>query len=425
MEKAGAEPETQQCAEPDGNRPEHEAGERKGNDWRQLGVLLLGTSFFGNGTLGITKGLLSVVLTSMGFTGVQMGLITGARGFKAVADFPAGYLSDRYGRKKIAYAGQIILVIAHWIMGLGNSFWMMLTGRIFHGAGAGFNAGAATFGAADLFKKSRGLGQGILETANYGSQTIFAATAGYIALRYGPRAAFLILGLAPIFGMLITWRYLKEPRDSDGGGHHHVSGKDALLFIRSLLTNPCMLSVFFAGLLTKFADDGVLTLVLPLWIKEHSISPPVLALIITVTHGTFASFVALAGWFSDLKGRKTAMVAGTLLFSLSCLAMPYAGTAAAILPVAMLISLGNAIIYPSAPAAAADVSPDHLRGTGMSAYKLIHDLGVFAGPFTLGCIIDSFGKAMAFRVAAVVGIICCLSLLFFYRDNLEKKSVRA
>jgi len=61
-EKAGAEPETQQCAEQNENRPENGASQRKGNDWRQLGILLPGTSFFGNGTLGITKGLLSVLL---------------------------------------------------------------------------------------------------------------------------------------------------------------------------------------------------------------------------------------------------------------------------------------------------------------------------------------------------------------------------
>ncbi len=32
----------------------------------------------------------------------EIGLIAGARGFKAIADLPAGYLSDRFGRKKIA-----------------------------------------------------------------------------------------------------------------------------------------------------------------------------------------------------------------------------------------------------------------------------------------------------------------------------------
>ncbi|MBF0207162.1 MAG: MFS transporter [Oligoflexia bacterium] len=406
-------------------------GKSTGNHWKQLGLLCLGTSFFGNGTLGITKSVLSVLLQSLGFTGTEIGFISGARGFKAVADIPAGHLSDKIGRKKVAYCGKFLLIIAHWMMGLSHSFWAFFIARSIHGVGSAFNAGAATFGAADLLKRSRGLGQGLLEMANYGSHTIFAAVAGILALNYGVRAPFFILGIAPLFGFLIVWKYLKEPRDlaredddrDNPHGHAHTEKADSvstMKFVGYLLTNPKMLSVFFAGLLTKFADDGLLTMLLPLWAKSQGFSLMQVATMATVAHGSFTIFVVFAGWMSDKIGRKVIMVAGTLVCAGACLmvvALTKVNTLGVMMTVAVLISLGNALIYPVAPAATADVVPEHLRATGMGVYKLVHDAGIFIGPVMMGIGFDRAGVSNSFGVAAMVFLVGTLLLSFCYVEK--------
>jgi len=402
-----------------------DADKKEANQWKQLGLLFLGTSFFGNGTLGITKAVLSVLLKSMGFTGTEIGLISGARGFKAIADIPAGYVSDKYGRKKCAYIGQFLLIIAHWLLGLGHSFWSFFIARLIHGAGAGFNAGAATFGAADLLKRARGFGQGLLEMANYASQTVFAALTGFLILHYGMRAPFFLLGIAPLFGFYIVRKYMKEPRDLDSESptakgealknkHQHITVHEASKFVGTLLTNPRMLSVFYAGLLTKFVDEGLLTMLLPLWVKSKGFSTLQVASVATMAHGSFAATVVLSGYLSDKIGRKSPMVIGTLIFAAASLVMPFTSTMFEIAAVAISISIGNALVYPSAPAATADVVPQHLRATGMGVYKLVHDIGIFVGPVVMGLLLDHFGMSHAFSSAAAICLLGTLLLGLFY-----------
>ncbi len=397
--------------------------EKKSNNWKQLGLLFLGTSFFGNGTLGITKAVLSSILSSIGLSGTEIGLISGARGFKAIADIPAGMISDKYGRKKSAYIGQFLLIIAHWMMGAGNSFWSFFIARTIHGAGAGFNAGAATFGAADLLKKARGLGQGLLEMANYGSHTIFAILTGILVLHFGIRSPFFILGIMPFFGFLIVWKYMKEPLDIANAEenkpltHAHLHPKEIGKFIISLLRSPKMLAIFYAGLLTKFVDEGILTMLLPLWAKSQGFSIIEVAGIATLAHGSFSASVAISGWLSDKVGRKITMTLGTIVFAGASLAMPYATTMIAISTVGIIIAIGNALVYPAAPAATADIVPSHLRATGMGVYKLVHDAGIFIGPVMMGVIIDQLGMQHAFTTAAAVFLLGTVLLVAFYRKE--------
>jgi MFS family permease len=390
---------------------------KTGDEWKQLAWLLAGTGFLGNGTLGITKALLSVLLKSLGFSGTQIGLISGARGFKAIADVPAGYVSDKYGRKKAAYIGQFFLVFSHWLMGFGSGFWALFSARMLHGAGAGFNAGAATFGAADLVKKARGLGQGLVETVNYGAHTIFAAAAGYLAVRYGVRYPFFVLSLAPILGAVIIWKYLREPRDiGSGPTPHKINLSDALSFTKGLMSNPGLLSLFYVGMLTKFVDDGVLTMLMPLWLKSKGSGVGEIALAATFAHGTFALTVAAGGLFADWKGRKNAVTLGALILMIGVFAMSGVSTLPWVIGTSMLIALGNALVYPAVPAATADIVPDRLRATGISVYKLFHDAGVFIGPALIGLVADWLGLRAAFQVTAGVIAIGVVALLYFFKD---------
>lgn len=137
--------------------------------------------------------------------------------------------------------------------------------------------------------------------ANYGSHTIFAALTGILVVNYGIRSPFFILGIMPFFGFLIVWKYMKEPRDIANSeekksmNHTHLGAKEVGKFIASLLRSPKMLSIFYAGLLTKFVDDGMLTMLLPLWAKSQGFSVIEVAGIATLAHGSFAVSVAITG----------------------------------------------------------------------------------------------------------------------------------
>ena len=66
-----------------------------------------------------------------------MGLALGAYGLtQAILQIPAGWLSDRYGRKPIIYAGLVIFAIGSFVAASADNIYWVIIGRAIQGAGA-------------------------------------------------------------------------------------------------------------------------------------------------------------------------------------------------------------------------------------------------------------------------------------------------
>ncbi|HCI53021.1 MAG TPA: MFS transporter [Gallionella sp.] len=72
-----------------------------------------------------------------GSSHLLMGIALGAYGLtQAVLQIPAGWMSDRYGRKPIIYAGLIIFAIGSFIAASADNIYWVIAGRAIQGAGA-------------------------------------------------------------------------------------------------------------------------------------------------------------------------------------------------------------------------------------------------------------------------------------------------
>ncbi len=68
---------------------------------------------------------------------ILMGLALGAYGLtQAILQIPAGWLSDRYGRKPIIYTGLVIFAIGSFIAASADNIYWVIFGRAIQGAGA-------------------------------------------------------------------------------------------------------------------------------------------------------------------------------------------------------------------------------------------------------------------------------------------------
>ena len=66
-----------------------------------------------------------------------MGVALGAYGLtQAILQIPAGWMSDRYGRKPIIYAGLVIFAIGSFIAASADNIYWVIAGRAIQGAGA-------------------------------------------------------------------------------------------------------------------------------------------------------------------------------------------------------------------------------------------------------------------------------------------------
>ena len=66
-----------------------------------------------------------------------IGIALGAYGLtQAILQIPAGWLSDRYGRKPIIYIGLLLFAIGSFIAASSDSIYWIIVGRVIQGAGA-------------------------------------------------------------------------------------------------------------------------------------------------------------------------------------------------------------------------------------------------------------------------------------------------
>ncbi|HRY16682.1 MAG TPA: MFS transporter, partial [Candidatus Competibacteraceae bacterium] len=87
-----------------------------------------------------------------GNTPALAGLAIGVYGFsQAILQIPFGFLSDRYGRKRIIYLGLLIFTLGSVVAALADSIWGVILGRALQGGGAVSAAALAL--AADLTRE--------------------------------------------------------------------------------------------------------------------------------------------------------------------------------------------------------------------------------------------------------------------------------
>ena len=66
-----------------------------------------------------------------------MGIALGAYGLtQAILQIPAGWMSDRYGRKPIIYAGLVIFALGSFVAASADNIYWVIAGRAIQGAGA-------------------------------------------------------------------------------------------------------------------------------------------------------------------------------------------------------------------------------------------------------------------------------------------------
>lgn len=98
-------------------------------------LLLVGVSLF---TWGIGEGMflyfVPLYLQQLGAAPIAIGTVYSAFGFvMLLAHIPAGYLSDRLGRRPLIRAAWILGMIATWVMALGLSLEIFMAGFILYG----------------------------------------------------------------------------------------------------------------------------------------------------------------------------------------------------------------------------------------------------------------------------------------------------
>lgn len=182
------------------------------NRWHVLVALAVGNAVAHAGS-SVLSAVLPLLKAEFRFSDTELGLLTGyasAVSF-AVLAIPIARLSQRYGKSLVLTLSTLIYGIAIALTGACTALWQLVAMRFIASVGpaAAWPVGQALI--CDHFAPQRRSGALAVHTAgDFAGSTLPLIAGGWIAARYGWRAAFLTFAVAAIVIALIQWRVVRD-----------------------------------------------------------------------------------------------------------------------------------------------------------------------------------------------------------------------
>ncbi len=382
---------------------------------------------------GIISPVLPLYAQDFGVGTAMIGLtITVFGAARLLVNLPAGFLSERYGRRLLLFGGPAVMAIGSLGSGLAPTFGWLIASRFVSGAGSAMYMTGALIILADITtEENRGRLMSIYQGSLLAGVSIGPAVGGFVAQAFGLSAPFFLV--AALAGLTMLWSFGRMPetaqrREATTSFEKEKDEAPARQAVRqsmmSVLARPGFLLVCLLTLSIFLTRTGSRLTLLPL-VGENRLdmSPGALGLVFAMMTVLNLVTLAPAGTMIDKLGRKIVIVPSALLTGAALALFAVSGHVWVFILAGVVHGFGTGIVGPAPAAYAADLAPPGTRGMTMSLYRTFGDAGFVIGPVLLGWLADlaGFGWALAFNALVLVSIALLFAL--FARETLRRPAV--
>jgi MFS family permease len=340
---------------------------------------------------------------------------------KALTNYLAGRLSDRFGRKQVLVAGWIVALPVPFLLMWAPSWNWVLAANVLLGVSQGLTWSTTVIMKIDLVgARQRGLAMGLNEFAGYVAVAGSALATGWIATRYGLRPEPFYLGVAyAVVGLGLSAFVVRETRHHvahEMSGHttaDHPPLSQREVFRRTSLTDRNLSTVSQAGLINNL-NDGMAWGLFPLVFATAGMRIAQIGVLAAIYPAVWACAQIYFGALSDRVGRKWLIAAGMWVQAVGLGVTVVSVQFWSFVVGAVLLGLGTAMVYPTLLAAIGDVAHPSWRASAVGVYRLWRDLGYAIGALIAGITADIFGLSAAVWLVAGItmasGVIAVLRM---------------
>lgn len=381
-----------------------------GPNWPQFSLLVLVNAFVG-GMVGIERSILPALAQQEFGLAQRTAILSFIAVFgitKASANYFAGRLGDRWGRKPVLVAGWLVAVPVPFLLMWAPTWTWIIVANLFLGVSQGLTWSTAVIMKIDLAgPRNRGLAMGLNEFAGYFAVAIAAWATGFIAARHGLRPDPFYLGVLFVAcGFLLSLFAVRETHGH--AAHEAITSKasaeprsQAEIFRLTTLTDRNLSAATQAGLVNNL-NDGLAWGLFPLIFAAAGLGLGKIGVLAGLYPAVWGVSQLVTGALSDRIGRKWLIACGMWLqaaaISLIALWWTYPGFAVG----AVLLGIGTAMVYPTLLASIGDVAHPSWRASAVGVYRLWRDLGYALGALIAGVVADLFGLSQAALVVAAL-----------------------
>jgi MFS family permease len=352
---------------------------------------------------------------------------------KALTNYLAGRISDRFGRKHVLVAGWLVAAPVPFLLMWAPSWTYVLVANALLGVSQGLTWSTTVIMKIDLAgPRRRGLAMGLNEFAGYFAVAVSALATGFIAAHYGLRPEPFYLGVAfVVLGLALSVIAVRETK-------HHVAAEAKLqgdlpadriptqrqVFWRTTFADRNLSSVSQAGMVNNL-NDGMAWGLFPLVFAAARMDLAQIGMLAAVYPATWGVAQLFTGAWSDRVGRKWLIVSGMWVQALGIAVVIATSRFAGFATGAVLLGVGTAMVYPTLLAAIGDVAHASWRASSIGVYRLWRDLGYAIGALLAGLTADALGLPTAMWLIAALtfasGIVAAVRMtetLGSYHENL-------
>jgi len=351
---------------------------------------------------------------------------------KALTNYVAGRLSDRFGRKHLLVAGWLIAIPVPFLLMWAPTWSWVLFANALLGVSQGLTWSMTVVMKIDLAGPSkRGLAMGLNEFAGYFAVAGSALATGLIAAQYGLRPQPFYLGIAyVVIGLALSAFVVRETS-------HHVAVESKLhgailpedvpsqreIFWRTTLRDRDLSSVTQAGLVNNL-NDGMAWGLFPLLFVAASMDLSQVGILAAIYPATWGMAQLFTGAWSDRVGRKWLIAFGMWVQAVGIALVVVAKSFSGFATGAVLLGIGTAMVYPTLLAAIGDVAHPSWRASAVGVYRLWRDLGYAVGALLAGVTADALGLPAAMWLVAALTLVSGLVVALRMRETLRRTNPR-
>jgi MFS family permease len=376
-------------------------------------VLLVAVNALVGGMVGQQQTVLPLLASEVfGLTGYTF-IFTYVAAFgitKAAANYVAGTLSDRYGRKPVLLVGWLIAIPVPLLLMWAPNWGWVIAANVLLGINQGLTWSTTVVMKIDLVgSRQRGLAMGLNEAAGYGAIAVTSLLAGWLAEQYGLRPVPFLLGLSyAALALVVTAVLVRETREHARLEAAQREDEDrrsnAEIFVDTSWREPALASASQAGLVNNL-NFGLSWGLFPLLFAGGDLDVGQIGLLVARYPGVWGAGQLVTGGLSDRYGRKHMITIGMLAQAAALVVIATSESFVGWATGTVILGVGTALVYPTLLAVIGDVAHPSWRGRAVGVYRVWRDLGYAVGAIVGGVVADFLGLHAAVWVAAAVSLV--------------------
>ncbi|MEO6795845.1 MAG: MFS transporter [Candidatus Dormibacter sp.] len=355
-------------------------------------VFIVGTG------VGSVLPVLPLFLRERGGSYTVVGIVVGANLVaQFLGQYPAGWLSDRVGRRPLMVGGLIFAGAAVAAFALPLAIPWLIALRFLQGLGAAaFRPGSRAVVADLVPAAERGIAYGWLAGADLSGLIVGPALGGVLAV-FGRRTVFEVTGLALLLAAVVVALALNSWQASAAAAAPRVQTPAVVRAGAAAVRGLAMLSMGIGFIY------GVYNVVWSLYMKALGASDWVVGLSFTLFALPLVLTAPLAGWASDRLDRRWLAVGGTATTALLAPIYPFLTNIPAVIGVGIVEGSSAAFAEPSINAFLMGAVPADQRGRALGKVGSAEAAAKAAGAL-IGGTLFGVGLWLPFLLSSVVGL---------------------